>query len=161
MSFRDLELSLPDEAATGRLAAAIADALPSDITGCSVLLQGELGAGKSTLARAMIRHLGHEGPVPSPTYTLVEPYDLPRGMLYHVDLYRVSTPEELEYLGWSDWQDGLLMLEWPERATQVRDCADLMVALDYQGSGRTARLSALSGRAAEWVETVHKAWVSF
>ena len=161
MSFRDLELSLPDEAATGRLATAVAAALPTDITGWSLLLQGELGAGKSTFARAMIRHLGHEGPVPSPTYTLVEPYDLPRGVLYHVDLYRVSDAEELDYLGWSDWQDALLLLEWPERAMQVRDNADLLVALDYEGRGRMARLSALSGRAAVLVETVHKAWVSF
>jgi tRNA threonylcarbamoyladenosine biosynthesis protein TsaE len=159
MSIR--ELALPDEAATQRLAKALADALPADASGWSVLLQGELGAGKSTFARAMIRRMGHQGPVPSPTYTLVEPYEVPRGTIYHVDLYRILDPEELEFLGWSDWQDGLLLLEWPERAGSFLDNADLSIALDYCGSGRVARVSALSERAADLVAGIHQASLLF
>lgn len=161
MSPSAVELDLPDEAATQRLAEALARALPANATGWSVLLQGELGAGKSTFARALIRSFGHEGPVPSPTYTLVEPYELPRATIYHVDLYRIADPEELEYLGWSDWQDGLLVLEWPERAGSFLDHADLTITLEYRGTGRVAQLCALSNRAADVPASVRKAWASF
>jgi tRNA threonylcarbamoyladenosine biosynthesis protein TsaE len=161
VSESNLELALPDEAATAQFAAVFAGLLPADIRGWSVLLQGELGAGKSTFARALIRSLGHQGPVPSPTYTLVEPYELPGGQVYHVDLYRIYNPEEIEYLGWSDWQDGLLLVEWPERAGQFLAAADLMIILEYQGEGRRARLSALSERAAAIMREIHKASLSF
>lgn len=161
MSAASLEIPLPDEAATGRLAQAVADALPADVAGWGILLQGELGAGKSTFARALIRRFGHQGPVPSPTYTLVEPYELARGQIYHVDLYRIADAEELEYLGQSDWQDGLLLLEWPERAPGVRETADLVIELDYRGNGRAARLTALRDRAAGLVASIHKASASF
>ena len=100
---------LPDEASTETLAAQIVDALPEDITGWIVLLQGDLGAGKSTLARGMIRAFGHAGTVPSPTYTLIEPYEISGNLIYHIDLYRISSPDELEFLGWSDLADGLRM----------------------------------------------------
>ena len=80
-----MTLELPDEAATARLATRLLDVLPHELAGWTILLSGELGAGKSTFARALIRALGHSGAVPSPTYTLVEPYDLPRVYVYHVE----------------------------------------------------------------------------
>ena len=93
-----MSLYLPDEAATIEFADRLQSLLPADIAGWTILLDGELGTGKSTIARALIRSLGYSGAVPSPTYTLVEPYQLSRCNVYHVDLYRVSAEEELRYL---------------------------------------------------------------
>ena len=135
---------LPDEQATIELAGRLGAALPDSLVGLTVLLAGELGAGKSTFARALIRTLGHSGPVPSPTYTLVEPYQVPRGPIYHVDLYRVTSDDELRYLGWNEIDDGLRLVEWPERAPGLAEQADLQLTLAYDGAGRTARFLALS-----------------
>jgi tRNA threonylcarbamoyladenosine biosynthesis protein TsaE len=140
------EITLPDVAATDSLAARLVAILPADKRGLLVLLQGELGAGKSTLARAMLHKLGYSGAVPSPTYTLIEPYEFPGFTLFHVDLYRISASEELDYLGWDDLSEGLILLEWPERAPQLMQQADLHVQLDYAGTGRLARLQGLSDR---------------
>ena len=137
---------LPDESATEALAGRVAAELPADTAGWIVLLSGELGAGKSTFARALIRALGASGPVPSPTYTLVEPYTVPRGQVYHVDLYRVSGEEELRYLGWTELDDGLRLVEWPERAPGIAKRADLEVRLTYEGTGRDAEMIGLSQR---------------
>ena len=90
--------------------------------------------------------MGHTGTVPSPTYTLVEPYDLPRGVTYHVDLYRVSSVDELEYLGWSDLADGLRVIEWPERVPGIEERSDLSIQLDYAPTGRVAVVTANSDR---------------
>jgi tRNA threonylcarbamoyladenosine biosynthesis protein TsaE len=141
-----VNIRLPDAAATEALAAALARALPADYRGYTLLLEGELGAGKSTLARALIRRLGAAGPVPSPTYTLVEPYSLPGGTVYHVDLYRVADPDELEFLGWDELDDGLRIVEWPEHAPELERAADLRLRLRYSGSGRAADVEALSAR---------------
>ena len=135
---------LPDEAATQALARQLAAALPERTAGLTLLLQGDLGAGKSTFARALIRSLGHSGAVPSPTYTLVEPYDLPGGIVYHVDLYRVSSEEELRYLGWTELDEGFRIVEWPDRAPGISAQADLRIELHYDGPGRVATISALS-----------------
>lgn len=137
---------LPDVAATERFAGKLSAALPEDRCGWTLLLQGNLGAGKTTLARAMLRRFGHAGPVPSPTYTLVESYELPDGLVYHVDLYRIADVDELEYLGWRDFCDGMVLLEWPERAPQLQQQADLQVSLAYAGGGRSATVTALSQR---------------
>ena len=139
-------LSLADASATEALANRVATALPDDSAGWLILLQGELGAGKSTLARAMVHSLGHEGAVPSPTYTLVEPYELASGPLYHVDLYRVADVEELEFLGWQDLREGCLLVEWPERAPAIAEQADLRILLEYDGDGRQATLTGISER---------------
>jgi len=139
-------LILPDPETTESLASALAAALPADAGGWTILLQGELGAGKSTFARAMLRALGHEGTVPSPTYTLVEPYALPAYPIYHIDLYRISSSSELEFLGWSDLQDGLKLIEWPERAPQLGKEADIRIELRYEGGGRAAELIGLTER---------------
>ena len=141
-------LILPDPQATGSLARAVAAALPIDASGWAILLQGELGAGKSTFARAMLHALGYSGTVPSPTYTLVEPYVLPKYSVYHIDLYRIESADDVEYLGWSDLQDGLRLVEWPERAPQLDHEADIRITLRYDGEGRAADLTGLSERGA-------------
>lgn len=139
---------LPDEQATAELARRVWRVLPENPSGWILLLRGELGAGKSTFARALIAEAGHRGAVPSPTYTLVEPYNIDDIKIYHIDLYRISDEEELEYLGWSDLDDGFRIIEWPERAPGLRQQADLELRLDYQDSGRCAELNGLSERGA-------------
>ena len=139
-----MKVSLPDEASTIALAQRLAGVLPECTAGLTLLLQGDLGAGKSTFARALIRSLGHAGAVPSPTYTLVEPYDLRRGTVYHVDLYRVSSEDELRYLGWTELDEGFRIVEWPDRAPGISAQADLRVELEYDDPGRQAAISGLN-----------------
>ncbi|MDH3533294.1 MAG: tRNA (adenosine(37)-N6)-threonylcarbamoyltransferase complex ATPase subunit type 1 TsaE [Gammaproteobacteria bacterium] len=123
--------------------------MPADVAGWTILLAGELGAGKSTFARALIRAMGHEGPVPSPTYTLVEPYKLPGRTIYHIDLYRIASEDELRYLGWGELDDGLRLIEWPERVPSLLEQADLCLQFDYQDSGRRVEAAGVSGRGVE------------
>lgn len=137
---------LPDEAATIAFGQEVLDALPEDLAGWTILLTGELGAGKSTFARALIKAAGHQGAVPSPTYTLVEPYNLPRGSIYHVDLYRVSSEDELRYLGWNELDNGCRLVEWPDRAPGLTSQADLSVNLSYEADGRNVEVVGLSDR---------------
>jgi tRNA threonylcarbamoyladenosine biosynthesis protein TsaE len=138
---------LPDEAATIAFGWEVLDALPDDLAGWTILLEGELGAGKSTFARAFIRAAGHEGAVPSPTYTLVEPYQLARGNIYHVDLYRVADEEELRYLGWNELEDGCRIVEWPDRAPGLVNQADLLLTFTYADGGRSVEIRPLTPRA--------------
>ncbi len=146
-----VEQWLADESATAALASRFAAALPEDTAGWTILLEGELGAGKSTFVRAMLRSLGHEGSVPSPTYTLVEPYTISGREIYHIDLYRVNSEEELYFLGWSDSADGLRMVEWPDRAPGLTAGGDIRIRLAYghaaDESGRRIEIEALSRRA--------------
>ena len=139
---------LENEAATAAVGGALVAAMAGEGAGWVLLLEGELGAGKTTLARAMLRALGHEGAVPSPTYTLVEPYELASGKVYHVDLYRIVDANELEFLGWSELGDGLLLVEWPDRAPGIAAQADLRLELAYRDTGRELAVTALSERAA-------------
>jgi len=141
-------VELPDAAATEALGKRLAGALPGDAAGWMILLKGELGAGKSTLARALLRSLGFGGTVPSPTYTLVEPYEIGERLIYHIDLYRISGEGELPYLGWTDLRQGLMLVEWPERVPALLAQADLQIELEFAGDGRRAELLALSERAA-------------
>jgi tRNA threonylcarbamoyladenosine biosynthesis protein TsaE len=138
---------LPNEAATIAFGQEVLEALPEDLAGWTLLLSGELGAGKSTFARALIRAAGHTGAVPSPTYTLVEPYSLPGGNIYHVDLYRVSDEEELRYLGWNELDNGCRIVEWPDRAPGLVEQADLSLVFTYAGDGREVEVRALTDRA--------------
>ncbi|MDA1064692.1 MAG: tRNA (adenosine(37)-N6)-threonylcarbamoyltransferase complex ATPase subunit type 1 TsaE, partial [Proteobacteria bacterium] len=109
---------------------------------------------KSTFVRALIHALGHAGPVPSPTYTLVEPYTLGSGSIYHIDLYRVSSEDELEFLGWGELDDGLRLVEWPDRAPGLADVADLRIRLAYEGDGRAAEFFGLSQKGRELLARV-------
>ena len=140
---------LPDEAATIAFGHEMLERLPAELAGWTILLNGELGAGKSTFARAFIRAAGHDGAVPSPTYTLVEPYSLSRGNIYHVDLYRVSDEEELRYLGWNELDDGCRIVEWPDRAPGLLAQADFSITFSYKRDGRNVEVTALSERAAD------------
>lgn len=149
-----MTLYLPDEAATIDFGRRLLEQLPNDVAGWIVLLSGELGAGKSTFARALIRAAGHTGPVPSPTYTLVEPYTLPGVTIYHIDLYRISSEEELRYLGWNELDDGFRLVEWPDRAPGLVAQADLELTLSYEGEGRRADLQGLSQRGAALVSAL-------
>lgn len=135
---------LADEAATIAFAELFLEAIGSNFAGLTVLLSGELGAGKSTFARALIRAAGHPGAVPSPTYTLVEPYDVPAGRIYHIDLYRVSSPDELRYLGWNEFDHGLRLVEWPERVPELTAEADVAVVLEYAGDARSVTIDGVS-----------------
>ena len=138
-----LEWHLDSAAATEALGARLAGVLKP---GGVVYLHGELGAGKTTLARGLLRALGHRGTVKSPTYTLVEPYQLDGWRLFHWDLYRLADPGELEFLGLRDQLDGeaALLIEWPERGQGELPAADLELRLDYVGEGRGCRLEARS-----------------
>ncbi len=109
-----------------------------------VYLAGDLGTGKTTLVRGMLRGLGYRGPVRSPTFTLVEPYALGTLDAYHLDLYRLGDPEELEYLGLRDYlEPGVLCLvEWPERGAGHLPPPDLTVRIEYAGEGRRLDLKA-------------------
>jgi tRNA threonylcarbamoyladenosine biosynthesis protein TsaE len=103
-----------------------------------ITLQGNLGCGKTTLSRGLIQSLGHTGAVKSPTYTLVEPYEIGSLQIFHYDLYRLSDPEELEFLGMRDFLDAetLTLVEWPERAGKLLPPADLALTLQVEGNGR-------------------------
>lgn len=141
-------LDLPDVAATEDLGRRLAAALPLNTSGWMILLEGDLGSGKSTLARALLNGLGFDGIVPSPTYTLVEPYDIHGRVVYHVDLYRISGESELPFLGWTDLTHGLMLIEWPERVPALRDEADVSIRLDFDGNARKADIRLLTERAA-------------
>lgn len=116
--------------------------------GMAVFLCGELGAGKTTLARGVARGLGHEGAVKSPTYTLVEPYADITPALYHFDLYRLGDPEELEFMGIRDYFNpaSVALVEWPERGGPFLPTPDLEIIIARDESGRCLEFTARSGR---------------
>jgi tRNA threonylcarbamoyladenosine biosynthesis protein TsaE len=140
---------LPDPEATDALGRALAETQPARAV---VYLHGDLGAGKSTLARAWLRALGVQGPVRSPTYTLVERYPLPQGEALHLDLYRIGGAGELEFLGLDETGVALWLVEWPERGAGALPPADLQVELAVSGTGRAARLRPGSAAGQGWVK---------
>ena len=138
-----VSLFLADVAATEALAARLATTMPARAV---VFLHGDLGAGKSTFARAFLRHLGVTGPVKSPTYTLIERYALPDGEAAHLDLYRIAEAGELDFLGLDELAGDarLWLVEWPERGGRGLPGPDLDLRLAVSGDGRQASLVAAS-----------------
>ncbi len=143
--------SLPDEAATAALAMRVAGALDS---GLVLYLHGPLGAGKTSFARALLVALGVGERVKSPTYSLVEGYIARDRPAWHLDLYRIADPAELEWLGLDALTDpaALVLVEWPERGTGALPVADLELRLDYAGTGREASWRAFSARGRELLQ---------
>ncbi len=153
-----MELNLPDEAATLRLGAALADRMP-DLRSRSLLLalQGELGTGKTTLVRGLLRALGVEGPIRSPTFTLVEPYETKAGTIHHLDLYRLQGKQsELDALGYRDYRGlpGLVIVEWPERGGAALGPADLKLTIEHRPAGRAVRVDSATATGRVWQDAL-------
>lgn len=140
-----LRQELPDEDATTGFAARVAAAVDD---GAVIYLHGDLGAGKTSFARAFLRALGVGERVKSPTYSLVEAYRLDTRTAWHLDLYRIADPGELEWLGLDALADpaALVLVEWPERGTGALPKPDLLIELAYAGSGRVVQVAARSPR---------------
>lgn len=150
-------LQLDDAHATDALGRALAFTRPLP----GVLhLAGDLGAGKSTLARALLRALGVIGPIRSPTYTLVERYPVAGGEAWHLDLYRIGDPGELEFLGLDPAEAGLWLIEWPDRAGAALPPPDLVVELVHQAAGREARMTPRSPAGGQWLTSASAAFTA-
>ncbi len=155
MSESALQSFLEDAGATEDLGRALAHTRPPRAI---VFLRGELGAGKSTLARALLRALGVQGAIRSPTYTLVERYPLADGdEALHLDLYRIGDAGELEFLGLPDAEAALWLVEWPERGRTALPAADLTIELALQDAGRAATLHSGTPAGQAWLQRLHAA----
>ena len=132
---------LPAESDTLAMGAALAAGLEP---GLVIYLSGELGTGKTTFARGLLRGLGYDGRVKSPSFTLVEPYELSRLYLYHFDFYRFTDPRELDEAGFREHFNpaSVCLVEWPEKAAGVVPAADIRIRLQVTGSGRQLELDA-------------------
>lgn len=137
-------LFLADDGETERLGRALARVVQSAECALTIYLDGDLGMGKTTLSRGLLRGLGHQGAVKSPTYTIVEPYEDLHPPVFHFDLYRLKDPEELEFMGIRDYFNdrNVCLIEWPERGKELLPAADLTVNLTVQGTGRAVILQA-------------------
>jgi tRNA threonylcarbamoyladenosine biosynthesis protein TsaE len=143
-------VSLPDEAATLRLGERLAAGIGP---GRVLHLRGDLGSGKTTLARGLLRALGQSGRIKSPTYTLVELYPLSSLNLYHFDLYRFKDRTEWLNSGFREYfnADSACLVEWPERAGDLLSPPDVDLQLEFDGAGRRARLASLTPAGSSWL----------
>ena len=137
---QNITVELVDESQTVRMGQKLAACIKAPMT---IYFKGDLGAGKTTLIRGILRGFGYQGATKSPTYTLVEPYELVGVSIYHFDLYRLADPEELEFIGIREYQqpDSIMLIEWPEKGVGMIPQADLMIELDYKDDGRAVTLS--------------------
>jgi len=151
-------LFLADEPATVAFGAKLAEVTQGHGV---IFLEGDLGAGKTTLSRGLIRGLGHEGPVKSPTFTVVEPYEIGDIRAFHFDLYRLVDPEELEYLGIRDYFEGdaLCLFEWPDKGAGVLPKPDLTITISPQAGGRSLNLSPQGARGEAWCAVLAKEFI--
>jgi tRNA threonylcarbamoyladenosine biosynthesis protein TsaE len=152
-----MELPLPDEAATLALGAALAGTVRP---GMAVWLVGDLGAGKTTLTRGLLRGLGYAGRVKSPTYTLVEIYPFSSFNLYHFDLYRFVDPEEWEEAGFREYfnRQSICLVEWPEKGGTLLPAPDLEIRLDIVDEARVARLHGRTEEGRLCVTRLQESW---
>jgi tRNA threonylcarbamoyladenosine biosynthesis protein TsaE len=160
-----MSIFLADEQATIAFGQTLAKFCPS---GFNIYLYGDLGAGKTTLVRGLVQYFLHDAKVKSPTYTLVEDYELAvsdkntnnLNHLYHFDLYRLGNPEELEYLGGRDYfsDDAVCLVEWPQRGEGWLAKPDLEISLEYQEDGRKAELQSHSEKGKLLRENILKQW---
>ena len=148
-----IDINLPDAAATAALGKALAEGVAP---GRVLYLRGDLGAGKTNLVRGMLRALGYAGRVKSPTYTLVEPYELSSLHFYHFDFYRLKDRSEWGSSGFRDYFNphAFCVVEWPEKAGEVLPPPDLEVALQFSGEGRKASLAARTAAGASWLSSL-------
>ena len=148
----DFTLDLADEAATLAFGASLARAIEPNLT---IYLHGDLGAGKTTLVRGLLHGLGFTGKVKSPTYTLVEPYNIQDKAVFHFDLYRLHDPEELEFMGIRDYfaPENLYIAEWPNRGAPLLPAADLLLELRRVSEDeRLAVLTAGTAKGLHWLQ---------
>ena len=144
---------LADEAATVNMGKQLATLMEQ---GAVIYLHGDLGAGKTTLTRGIVQGFGHQGKVKSPTYTLVEPYQLAKADVYHFDLYRLGDPEELEYMGIRDYfaPSSICVIEWPEKGQGFIPTPDLNITMQYLGEQRQISIEAESERGIALLNTL-------
>ncbi|WKJ91810.1 tRNA (adenosine(37)-N6)-threonylcarbamoyltransferase complex ATPase subunit type 1 TsaE [Methylomonas montana] len=149
-----MNITLETSEDTEALGAALWQALPAK---CLLFLYGDLGAGKTTLVRGLLRAAGHQGAVKSPTYTLVEEYEVNGRRLFHFDLYRLKDPEELEWMGMEDYlnQEALCCIEWPQMGGGFLPMADVEVRLNYFQQQRAAEINML---AKYWQDGIKLNW---
>ncbi len=151
----DLNINLDDEAATLDFAAGVARACRD---GAVIYLHGNLGAGKTTFARGFLRALGVTGHIKSPTFAVVEPYELAGRSAAHFDLYRINDPDELNALGVREYftPGAWVLVEWPERGQGILPTPDLDLEFNYHGGGRTVTGRAMSVTGQRVMDTMHR-----
>jgi len=163
MTTDKIDFFLENEAATEQLAKSLADIIlpqcPADsqyqgVSAATLHLSGDLGAGKTAFARAFLRHCGVTGRIKSPTFALIEPYNVSRINFYHIDFYRFSDPREWADAGFRDLYqpDSILLIEWPEKAAGVLPEPDIHIQLTVQGDSRMAQLDARTARGTKWLD---------